>query len=79
MNFEEWLRVGIASGHCGPPVCSTHDSVPTSEDEDVDFYNDLDPCVTVLRLYEDSDVKAAVEENHPPSQWRMSNLLWRSR
>ena len=69
MSFDEWLQIGYDAGYCGPPCCATHDGVPMSEDE----YADDEPCVHVLRLYEDGGVKAAVESDHAPSQWRASN------
>lgn len=73
MTFDEWLKLGFDAGFCGPAVCSTHDGVPTSASEDIEFENGDEPCVHVLRLYEDLEVKAAVEESHAPSQWRASN------
>lgn len=69
VDFEDWLAQGYAAGFVGPPVCSTHDGVPMTEDE----YEDDEPCVHILRLYEDAGVKAAVEAEHSPSQWRASN------
>ena len=71
-TFNEWLQEGISLGFCGPAVCSTHDGVPTSADEDEEFETG-DPCIHVLRLYEDETVKQAVEENHAPSVWRATN------
>ena len=71
-TFDEWLQEGISLGFCGPAVCSTHDGVPTSADEDEEFETG-DPCIHVLRLYEDETVKQAVEENHAPSVWRATN------
>lgn len=71
-TFDEWLQEGISLGFCGPAVCSTHDGLPTSADEDEEFETG-DPCIHVLRLYEDETVKQAVEENHAPSVWRATN------
>lgn len=71
-TFDEWLQEGISLGFCGPAVCSTHDGLPTSADEDKEFETG-DPCIHVLRLYEDETVKQAVEENHAPSVWRATN------
>jgi len=73
ITFEEWLKVGFDEGWCGPPVCYTHDGLPTSEEEDAEF-EEHDPCIHIIRLYEDQDVKNAVEENHSPSCWRASNM-----
>jgi hypothetical protein len=60
-------------GWCGPAVCSTHDGLPTSEPEDAEFEDGGDPCIHVIRLYEDSTHKEAVEANHSPSTWRATN------
>lgn len=75
MSFDEWLRFGFEQGWCGPSVCETHDGLPVSEAE-VDAFEDGDPCVHVVRLYEDEVVKAAVEAYHSPSVWRASNQGW---
>lgn len=73
MSYEEWLKIGLLQGWCGPSVCETHDGVPMSQTE-IDAYEDgEDPCVHILRLYEDAEQKAAVEEAHSPSIWRATN------
>ena len=63
-DFPDWLRQGMEAGFVGPPVCSTHDGIPTTleEDEMQDFGDDI--CVHVLRLYEDRETMAQVEDNH---------------
>lgn len=71
-NFEEWLRTGVENGWCGPSVCYTHDGLPTSEAEDNEF-EENDPCIHVIRLYEDEETKLGVEANHSPSVWRATN------
>ena len=38
--------------------------------EDDEFNEGSDPCMHILRLYEDVDMKLAVEESHSPSVWR---------
>ena len=73
MDFDEWLARGYKNGWVGVPVCSTHDGVPTTASEDEEF-EEGDPCIHVLRVYESTDVKRMVEENHSPSVWRRSNL-----
>jgi len=72
MDVQEWLMFGYDQGWCSPPVCATHDGVPMSEDE----YEMGEPCVHVLRLYEDAETKAAVERDHAPSTWRATNMGW---
>lgn len=69
ITFDEWLRVGIQMGWCGPGVCYTHDGVPTTASEDEQFETG-DPCVHILRLYPDLRTKKEVEANHSPSVWR---------
>lgn len=72
-TFYDWLQYGMAQGWCGPAVCETHDGMPLSEEEYNEFDEGNDPCINIIRLYEDAGQKAGVEENHSPSQWRASN------
>ena len=72
MDFDTWLQDGITNGWIGPAVCYTHDGLPTSEAEDSEF-EEGDPCIHILRLYEDPAVKLEVEANHSPSTWRATN------
>lgn len=71
-SFDEWLQEGLELGFVGPAVCYTHDGLPMSEAEDLEF-QESDPCIHILRLYEDEETKIAVEENHSPSVWRATN------
>lgn len=75
MTFDEWVRFGFEQGWVSPPVCETHDGVPMSEAENEAFESD-DPCIHVIRLYENSEHKAAVEAAHGPSVWRATNQGW---
>lgn len=68
--FDDWIRAGMDAGFCGPPVCYTHDGLPTSVVEDDAFDEGFDPCLSVVRLYEDAGVAAGVAANHSPSVWR---------
>jgi hypothetical protein len=72
-SFDEWLQEGLSNGFCGPAVCYPHDGLPMTEEEDTQFFEGEDPCIHIIRLYEDLDVKAGVEANHSPSVWRASN------
>lgn len=72
MDFHDWLQYGISKGWCGPSVCYTHDGLPLTHREDLDF-EESDPCVNIIRLYDDVTQKKEVEENHSPSIWRASN------
>lgn len=70
MQFDEWLKIGMERKFVGPPVCSTHDGIPTTEDEDGAWDEGSDPCIHVLRLYVDSLEALLVEQNHSASVWR---------
>jgi len=72
-SFDEWLQEGLSLGFCGPAVCYPHDGLPMTEEEDNQFSEGEDPCIHIIRLYEDLNVKAGVEENHSPSTWRATN------
>ena len=69
LTFDDWLQAGIQHNFVGAPVCYTHDGLPTSEAEDEEF-SEGDPCLHILRLYENVEQKTAVEDNHSPSVWR---------
>ena len=73
MLQDEWLRLGIEQGWCGPPVCLTHDGTPMTDEEEAQFDDGDEPCIFAVRPYRDADEKAAVEANHPPSVWRRTN------
>jgi hypothetical protein len=74
LGFDEWMSYGIKKGWCGPPVCHTHDGLPMSEQEDVEFGEGQDPCIHVVRMYDDIDMKKEIENDHSPSQWRNSYI-----
>lgn len=73
LDFEAWLEQGVKNGWCGPAVCYTHDGMPTTEPEDTEFEDGGDPCIHVVRMYEDRIHKMGVEANHSPSTWRATN------
>ncbi len=49
----EWLKLGIERGWCSEPVCSTHDGLPSTDAEGVQWEQGYDPCVPAVRLYEE--------------------------
>lgn len=69
-SFDNWIKIGLKKGWCGPAVCYTHDSFPISLEEDNEFEEGNDPCMHMIRLYEDSEHKQSIEESHSPSIWR---------
>ena len=75
MGFDEWAMYGYQQGFCTPPVCINHDYLPTTATEDEADDGD-EPCIFVIRLYDDLATKKAVEANHSPSVWRATNLGW---
>jgi len=72
LTFSEWMAFGVKQGWCGPPVCYTHDGLPMSEQEGMEFDEGQDPCMHIVRMYEDIGMKKGIEDNHSPSVWRNS-------
>jgi hypothetical protein len=70
MDFDRWLVYGIEQGFCGPAVCTTHDGIPSTREEDEVWEEGGDPCIHMMRPYTDAAQKQGVEENHSPSTWR---------
>lgn len=71
LTAEQWIAYGIKEGWCGPPVCVMHDGIPMTEEEELDDY---DPCMTVIRLYDDEAMRDGIEQNHSPSVWRKASF-----
>ena len=72
MNFNQWLKYGLKHDWCSPPVCEIHEGTPLSESESNEFENGSDPCIHVIRLYNDIEMKNAVEANSCFSNWQTS-------
>jgi hypothetical protein len=70
LDFDQWLEIGVRSGWVSPPVCYTHDGLPTSVTEDAEFEDGSDPCIHVMRCYESQAHKEAIELNYAPAIWR---------
>lgn len=72
LTYNQWIAIGIDNGWCGPAVCYTHDGVPLTVDEEEDIESEEEelPCIHIVRLYEDNEVRLGVEHNHSPSNWR---------
>jgi hypothetical protein len=56
-------------------VCSTHDGIPTTPEDDEEWELGGDPCTHVIRPYVDEAERAAVEENFAPAKWRKTEWL----
>jgi hypothetical protein len=65
MDIGEWIDYGLEHGYCTPPVCNTHDSVPSTEAEDIEWEDGFDPCVHVMRVLESPDMRDELERNSP--------------
>ena len=73
MNFEKWLQYGYKNKWCGPSVCKIHEGLPTTIFENEELFKGNDPCIHIIRLYDDEDMKQAVEANHSASRWLADN------
>jgi SOS-response transcriptional repressor LexA len=69
-TFDEWLAAGVEAGYASPQVCLTHDGHPTTRAEDEEFEEGGDPCLFIVRPYPSAEVRAEVEDNYSPAQWR---------
>lgn len=69
MTFDQWLKIGLAEGWCGPAVCYTHHGLPLSDAEAEQFDTD-EPCIHIIRLYDSDETRNRVERDHSPSRWR---------
>jgi hypothetical protein len=76
MTFDEWIKFGYDMGYCSPPVCSTHDGVPSTALEDEIWEQGDDACLHVVRLYNGIEEKKSVEANFSPTVWRAEELGW---
>ena len=63
VNFEQWINTGIDNGWISRPVCSTHDGIPTSHAEDLEWEEGSDPCIYAVRLFADEAERMLVMEN----------------
>ena len=54
-EFEFFVQWAQESGWLSPSFCSTHDGPPLTEEEDEDFIEGFDPCIVVMRVW-DNDI-----------------------
>lgn len=66
---SEWVDAGYAAGWISQPSDYIHDGTPLSGTE-LDELDEGEICAHILRLYPNADVKAGVEANHTPTNWR---------
>ena len=50
MTFDEWLTYGLQHNFCSEVVCSTHDGIPYTPEEDIEWENGHDPCAFIIRV-----------------------------
>jgi len=55
MSRQDWLELGIAAGYCSEPECQTHNMIEMTEDEQAFFEDGGDPCVPVVRLWNEGE------------------------
>ena len=51
MTFDEWMTLGIQNGWCSHIVCETHDGLPITPDEELEWEQGNDPCMSAVRIY----------------------------
>lgn len=67
---DDWIEYGVQMGWCSPPVCEPHDGTPISEEEADQYEQGEDPCVHILRLYNDAEHRKAIEDFSSQAVWR---------
>jgi hypothetical protein len=55
VDIYEWLSYGMEQGFCTDVVCETHDGIPQTMEEIVQWDAGEDPCVPALRIWRDDD------------------------
>ena len=76
MNFDEWIKIGYDLGYCTPPVCATHDGIPSTATEDEQWDQGDEACIHVVRVHNTIEEKKSVEANYSPAVWRATELGW---
>jgi hypothetical protein len=76
MDAEEWLMYGWKQGYCSAPHCAIHDGMFLSVTEEELMDEGSDPCIHVIRLYEDNIELEEIESNNSAATWRASNRGW---
>jgi|GEM_PF-1028192 len=75
VTIDEWLQIGVKNKWCGAAVCSTHDGIPMSEEEETDWEAGADPCHYILRLYTSPEEADQINNRFSPYKWRSPNVL----
>lgn len=51
LSIDEWIQYGIDSGYCSAPVCVTHEGIPLTEEEELEWEEGYDPCSAGIRIW----------------------------
>lgn len=54
-TLKGWLQHGIDAGFCSDAVCSTHNSLPATEEEVELWEAGDDPCIAGVRIYREGE------------------------
>ncbi len=65
MTIYEWLDYGRQRNFISEAVCDTHDGVPLSETERDQWEAGDEPCIHVVRIYENPEQKMEAEKDNP--------------
>lgn len=65
MDVSEWIEYGRRRDWISEPFCDIHDVIPLTPVERNDLEIGSDPCITVIRLYENPEQKAEAEKDNP--------------
>ena len=69
-DYTAWMRHGLAMGWISPPTCYNHDGLGLTELEELQLENGDDPCIWLVRVYEDDEMRRELEESFSPYSWR---------
>jgi hypothetical protein len=50
-EFLDWLNYGVSKKWCTDIVCSTHDMVEMTDEENAEWDQGYDPCIFVVRIW----------------------------
>ena len=70
MDYFEWRDLGIANKWISEPFCDTHDVGFMTEEEEKEWEEGNDPCMTVFRIWEDN-----IEKKEEPLESLFKDLL----
>lgn len=69
-DYIAWIRHGLAKHWISPPACYFHDGIGMLPEEEVALDEGDDPCIWLIRVYEDEKMAEELNSIHPPYSWR---------